>query len=123
VDFAWDTWVAVAPHFNSDKVNIIATLDNQGAEVVRKIKPGSDVVSVAQRHPELGIGVWYGAWAPAGTPKNVVDEMNRVVNRGFKDPRYQAQLEGLNVKRYGGSAESLGRLQGQNFTTLKKLAQ
>jgi tripartite-type tricarboxylate transporter receptor subunit TctC len=123
IDFAWDTWIAVAPHFNSDKVNIIATLDNQGAEVVRKIKPGSDVVSVAQRHPELGIGVWYGLWAPAGTPKAVVDEMNRVVNRALKDPRHQATIEGLHVKRYGGTADSLGRLQGQNFTTLKKLAQ
>ncbi|CAB4137981.1 PBP2_Bug_TTT domain containing protein [uncultured Caudovirales phage] len=123
VDFAWDTWIAAAPHFNADKINIIATLDNQGAEVVKKIKPGSEVVSVAQRHPELGIGVWYGLWAPAGTPKNVVDEMNRVINRALKDPKHQATLENLNVKRYGGTADSLGRLQGQNFNTLKKLAQ
>lgn len=123
VDFAWDTWIAAAPHFNSDKINIIAALDNQGAEVVKKIKPGSEVVSIAQRHPELGIGVWYGLWAPAGTPKAVVDEMNRVINRALKDPKHQATIEGLNVKRYGGTADSLGRLQGQNFTTLKKLAQ
>lgn len=123
VDFAWDTWIAAAPHFNSDKINIIATLDNQGAEVVKKIKPGSEVVSVAQRHPELGIGVWYGLWTPAGTPKAVVDEMNRVINRALKDPKHQATIEGLHVKRYGGTADSLGRLQGQNFNTLKKLAQ
>jgi len=123
VDFAWDTWVAVAPHFDADKINIIATMDNQGAEVVRKIKPGSNVVSVAQNHPELGIGVWYGLWAPAGTPKNVVDEMNRVVNRAFKDPRYQQSIESLNVKKYGGTADSLGRLQGRNYAILKKISQ
>jgi len=122
VDFAWDTWVSAAPHFEANKLNIIATLDNQGQEVIRKINPASEVASVAQRHPELGIGVWYGLWAPAGTPPEVIRQLNTVINQAFKKPQYQQILEGMNVRKYGGTAESLGRLQSRNFDTLKRLA-
>jgi tripartite-type tricarboxylate transporter receptor subunit TctC len=123
VDFAFDTWVAIAPHYDAGKVNIIATMDNQGAEVVRKIKPGSEVVSIAQQHPELGIGVWYGLWAPTGTPKEVVTEMNKVVNQAFKEAKYQQAIEALHVKKYGGTSEQLGKLQSNNLKLLKRLAQ
>lgn len=122
VDFAWDTWVSAAPHFESNKLNIIATLDNQGQEVIKKIRPDSEVVSVAQRHPELGIGVWYGLWAPAGTPPDVIKQMNTVINQAFRQPKYQQAIESLNVKKYGGTAQSLARLQGRNYDTLKRLA-
>lgn len=123
IDFAFDTWVAVAPHFDADKVNIIATMDEQGADVVRKIKPDSNVVSIAKTHPELGIGVWYGLWAPAGTPKSVVDEMNAVVNQAFRDAKFQKLIDSVHVKKYGGTSEQLGRLQSNNLRLLKRLAQ
>jgi tripartite-type tricarboxylate transporter receptor subunit TctC len=123
VDFAWDTWVAAAPHFAADKIKIIATMDNQGQQVIKKINPASDVISVAKTHPGLALGVWYGVWAPAGTPPDVVRQINEVVNRGLKNPKYQSQLEGMNIKKYGGTAEQLNQLQGANLQLLKRLAQ
>ena len=122
IDFAWDTWVAVAPQFEAEKINVIATLDNQGADVIRKIKPGSPVVSVAKNHPQLGIGVWYGLWAPAGTPKDTIKEINQVVNHGLKKSANQQAIEGLYIKKYGGTANLLEQLQSRNFETIKKLA-
>ncbi|CAB4129262.1 PBP2_Bug_TTT domain containing protein [uncultured Caudovirales phage] len=123
VDFAFDTWVAIAPQFEADKVKIVATMDNQGVEVIKKIKPGSEVVSIAQRHPELSLGVWYGLWAPTGTPKEVIAEINRVVNQAFKQDKYQTAIEALNVKKYGGTAEQLGRNQNNNLKLLKRISQ
>jgi tripartite-type tricarboxylate transporter receptor subunit TctC len=122
VDFAWETWVAAAPHFESDKIKIIATLDNQGQQVIKKIRPDSEVVSIERQHPGLAIGVWYGLWAPAGTPKEVVAEMNSVINQAFRNPRYQQNIESLNIRRYGGTAEKLGQLQGNNLKLLKRVA-
>jgi tripartite-type tricarboxylate transporter receptor subunit TctC len=122
VDFAWDTWVAVAPQFDAGKINVIATLDDQGADVIRQIKPGSPVVSVAKNHPQLGIGVWYGLWAPAGTPKDIIKEMNQVVNNGLKKPANRQAIEAMYVKKYGGTAKSLEQLQSRNFETIKKLS-
>lgn len=122
IDFAWDTWVAVAPQFDAGKINVIATLDDQGADVIRQIKSGSPVVSVAKNHPQLGIGVWYGLWAPAGTPKNIIKEMNQVVNDGLKKPANRQAIESMHIKKYGGTAKSLEQLQLRNFETIKKLS-
>jgi tripartite-type tricarboxylate transporter receptor subunit TctC len=123
VDFAWETWVAAAPHFDADKIKIIATLDNQGQQVIQRINPASEVVSIEKQHPGLAVGVWYGAWAPAGTPQAVVKEINTVVNQAFRNPRHQQAIEALNVKKYGGTSESLGRLQNGNLQLLKRVAQ
>lgn len=122
VDFAWDTWVSAAPHFEGDKIKIIATLDNQGQQVIKRLRPNSEVVSVAQSHPGLAVGVWYGLWAPAGTPDTVVKEMNQVINRAFKEPKFQQAIEGLNIKKYGGTSQQLDQLQSGNLRLLKKLA-
>jgi tripartite-type tricarboxylate transporter receptor subunit TctC len=123
VDFAFDTWVAIAPHFGADKVKIVATMDNQGAGVLRKIDPKSNVVSIEKIHPELAIGVWYGLWAPAGTPKATIDNMNKIINTALKEPKYREKMEMLNVKIYGGSSKSLLTNQTRNLQILKKIAQ
>jgi len=123
VDFAFDTWVAIAPHVSAGKVKIVATMDNQGAEVIRKIDPRSDVVSIEKVHPELAIGVWYGLWAPAGTSKATIDNMNKVINAALKEPKYREKMEMLNVKIYGGSTKSLLVNQTRNLQILKKIAQ
>lgn len=122
VDFAWDTWVSASPHFESDKIKIIATLDNEGQQIIKKIQPDSEVISIAQLHPSLALGVWYGLWAPAGTPDTVIQQMNTVVNQAFKQVRYQQNIESLNVRRYGGTSKQLDQLQSGNLKLLEKLA-
>lgn len=123
VPFAWDTWLAVAPQFAGNNVRIIATLDRGGLEVVKKLKPGNESVAISDIHPDLGIGVWYGLWAPAGTPKATIDEINKIINAAFKEPKYQEKLEMLNVKIYGGTANSLLTKQSRNLQILKRIAQ
>jgi tripartite-type tricarboxylate transporter receptor subunit TctC len=123
VPFAWDTWLAIAPQFEGDKVRVIATLDRGGLAVIKKIKPDNPSVAMSDIHPDLNIGVWYGLWAPTGTPKAQIDEINRVVNRAFKDPKYKEKIEMLNIKTYGGTAESLQVNQSRNLRILKQVAQ
>ena len=41
IPFAFDTWLAMAPMYEANKVRIIATLDKGGLAVVKKLKPGN----------------------------------------------------------------------------------
>jgi tripartite-type tricarboxylate transporter receptor subunit TctC len=49
--------------------------------------------------PDLLIENWYGMFAPAGTPQNIVDEINRVANAAMNDPLVKQKLadQGLTV--------------------------
>jgi tripartite-type tricarboxylate transporter receptor subunit TctC len=121
VDFVWDTWSVLAPHVQAGKVIPIATLDNQGPDIIRQVAPNSPVVSVAKKHPSLEINIWYGLFAPAGTPDNIIKEINQVVNRGLKKPANQQLMADMLIKQYGGTEQALEKVQMHNFNTYRKL--
>lgn len=122
INFAFDSWPAVAPHFNTGKFSVLAAMDRQGVDVVRVVNPNTKIVNISARHPDLAIGVWFGLWVPAGTPREVVAEINRVVNTALKQPKYQQALETMNIRRFGGSSEQLGQAQNNNFRIMQNLA-
>src|SRR6202012_3276595 len=45
--------------------------------------------------PELLAGIWYGFVAPAATPKDVVDKLNKAIVEALRDPSVPDRLEGL----------------------------
>ena len=49
--------------------------------------------------PDLLIENWYGMIAPAGTPANIVNLLNRVTNEAMSDPQVKQKLadQGLTV--------------------------
>lgn len=122
VPFAYDTWLAMAPMYEADKVRIIATLDKGGLSVVKKLKPSNESIAISDRHPDLDVGVWYGLWAPTGTPKATIDELNRIINTALKEPKYREKMDMLNIKTYGGTADSLLVLQKRNLQILRRIA-
>lgn len=123
IPFAFDTWLAIAPQFQDNKVKVIATLDKSGLAVIKKLKPNNPSIAISTSHPDLDIGVWYGLWAPAGTPQATLDEMNAVVNEAFQQQKYKDKIEALNIKYYGGTADSLIKLQAKNLKILKRIAE
>jgi len=43
--------------------------------------------------PGLTISFWHGLWAPAGTPKDVVDHLDAAVKTALADPAVRARIE------------------------------
>lgn len=41
---------------------------------------------------------WYGMFVPAGTPKNVIDSLNKAVNRVMKDPEMKKKMYEIGVE-------------------------
>jgi len=44
------------------------------------------------------IGIWHGMWAPAGTPKPVVDKLVKALQAGLADPKFQERMKGLGAE-------------------------
>ena len=43
-------------------------------------------------YPDLVVTTWYGLSGPAGLPKDIVDKLNREVNKAMELPSVQKQL-------------------------------
>jgi tripartite-type tricarboxylate transporter receptor subunit TctC len=47
--------------------------------------------------PGLSLGFWVGLWAPAGTPRPIVDELNRVTNAALGSPQMKDSMARLGI--------------------------
>lgn len=54
-------------------------------------------------------GLWFGLMAPAGTPKDVIDKLNKATNDALKSSEVAATLKKQGMDILGGSAEDFGR--------------
>lgn len=76
------------PHMKAGKLVGIGVTSSSRAPLA------PDVPTIAEAGlPGYEVGTWYGVLAPAGTPRDVVDKLNRVITTYIKSPAIVAQLE------------------------------
>lgn len=65
--------------------------------------------------------VWFAIFAPAGTPRPIVDRINADVNQMLKEPSTRDQLIKSGLIPMGGTPEELGRLLRDEIQTWAKV--
>jgi len=72
---------------NTGKVRALATLG------LKRIPVLPDLPTVAEQgYPDFSITNSYNMWVPAGTPRPIVDALNRVVSKGMNSPPVEKKL-------------------------------
>jgi tripartite-type tricarboxylate transporter receptor subunit TctC len=51
-----------------------------------------DVPTVGESVPGYETSIWFGVGAPAGTPADVIDKLNKEINAGLADAKIKARL-------------------------------
>jgi tripartite-type tricarboxylate transporter receptor subunit TctC len=69
-----------------------------------------DVPTVADTVPGFEASVFYGMAAPKGTPRAVVDKLNKAINAALADPAMQAKLAELGGAPLTGTPEDFGKI-------------
>ena len=69
-----------------------------------------DVPTVAETVPGFEASVFYGMGVPKGTPRAVIDKLNKVVNAALADPAMQAKLADLGGASIAGTPEDFGKI-------------
>ena len=84
----------ILPQIQAGKLKPIALGARQRAPTAPDVPTTAEVGM-----PDLLIENWYGMFAPAGTPQNIVAEINRVANAAMNDPQVKQKLadQGLTV--------------------------
>ena len=75
------------------------------AEKVR-IKSLPNVPTIHEAVPGVEAGVWMGFFAPAGTPKPIVDRLNEALRRALDTPEVQQKLDRIGVIPLPGTSEA-----------------
>jgi tripartite-type tricarboxylate transporter receptor subunit TctC len=95
---------AVAPHVKGGNVRLIAV------STARRAGSAPDTPTLAELGmPGFDFSLWGGIFAPAGTPAEIVERLNREITRVITQPEMQAQMarEGSDVIRT--TPEEFGR--------------
>jgi tripartite-type tricarboxylate transporter receptor subunit TctC len=69
-----------------------------------------DVPTVADTVPGYEASAFFGMAVPAGTPRPIVDRLNKEINAALADPGVQAKLAELGGTNIGGSPENFGKI-------------
>jgi tripartite-type tricarboxylate transporter receptor subunit TctC len=84
------------PYVESKKLRVLALMDGNISKIGRKwLEENKSIVDIGRLHPELRTGVFIGLSAPAGTPRDVVNEINNLLRKAVNDPRYQDRLKDI----------------------------
>jgi tripartite-type tricarboxylate transporter receptor subunit TctC len=93
VDLTFDTMVSVMPHVKSGKLKALAV------STLSRSKFAPEIPTLN----ELGVtgfdaGAWLGMLAPAGTPRPIVEKLNRELNAILDEPDAQRRLLALGAE-------------------------
>jgi tripartite-type tricarboxylate transporter receptor subunit TctC len=90
IDFLFDHLAHSLPHVRAGKIRAFAVTDTARSPSAPDI-PTFDEAGV----PGLHVLIWYGLWAPSGTPKEVVVRLNAAVREALADPAVRKRLSDI----------------------------
>lgn len=105
--------------FGHVKQGTLVLLATSGA---KRSKVAPNVPTVAESGlPGFEVSSWYGVFAPAGTPKSIVDRLNADVARATELPDVQTTLTELGAEPFSLTPEAFAQLIRRDRDTWAKL--
>jgi tripartite-type tricarboxylate transporter receptor subunit TctC len=104
------------PHVRSGKLRAIAVSSAKRAEVAPEI-PTVEESGV----PRFEVIAWYNMFAPARTPRSIVNRLNAELNRMLLQPDVRERFRTLGVTPLSGTPEDLGNLLKSEIARYAKL--
>jgi tripartite-type tricarboxylate transporter receptor subunit TctC len=103
VPVMFDSMIAIMPHVKSGKVKVIAVSGAKRSPLL------PDVPTFAESgYPTLVSYAWYGFFAPAKTPKDIIAKVNSETLKIMKEPEFQKILADTGSDFVGDSPENFG---------------
>ncbi len=105
IDLTFSDFTAGSPAVDSGKGKLIAVTAK--ARVARF----PDIATVAETVPDYEMFAWVAAYAPAGTPRPIVDKLNGLIREALKIDYFQNQVRQNGTTLLPGTPEDLAAYQ------------
>lgn len=106
VDMMFDTTLIVGPHIQAGKLRPIAVTSSKRLESLPEVPT---IAEAGQRG--FDVGSWQAVFAPAGTPKPIVDRLHAEIMKIVATPEVQARLKGFGMTPSTMTPAELGAYQ------------
>ena len=105
VDMMFDTTVVAGPHIESGKLRALAVTS------AKRLSNLPNVPTVAETVPGYEVISWQAIFAPAGTPKAIVDRLHVEVAKILREPEMQERLGKLGMQGADMSTAEIAAFQ------------
>ncbi len=106
VDMMFDTTLVLGPHIQAGKLRAIAVTSSKRLESL------PDVPTIAEAGQKgFDMGTWQAVFAPAGTPKPIVDRLHAEIMKIIATPEVQARLKSFGMAPSAMTPAELGAFQ------------
>jgi tripartite-type tricarboxylate transporter receptor subunit TctC len=105
------------PHVKTGKLKLVAVTEKKRSSLLK------DVPTVAETVPGYEMAVWYGAFGPAGMPREITQRLNAEINRIMMLPDVKEKMEAIGVEAVNETPEQFAavlRADAEKWTRLVK---
>jgi tripartite-type tricarboxylate transporter receptor subunit TctC len=111
VPVSFSTIAIMAPHVKGGKLKGIAVTGSARSAHA----PTMPTVSEAINLPGYALDVWFALFAPAGTPKPIITDLNTIINKQLATAEVKAKMAEQNYDVLGGTPEALADKVSQDI--------
>jgi tripartite-type tricarboxylate transporter receptor subunit TctC len=109
--------LVLSPHMNVGKLRGLAVTSEQRSPVM------PDLPAVNELVPGYTAFTWFGMWAPPGTPKAIIAQLNQSVARILKKPEVQERLRNDGMEAAHNTPEEFSRFIARDIAKWTKVVQ
>jgi len=109
IDIHGTSITASLPHVQSGKIRVLGVMDS------KRLSQVPNAPTFKESGYELEAYAWYTLVAPAGTPREAIDKLNRAVNQVLAREDFIARARAAGMEPRGGTPEDLGRYIKSEF--------
>ncbi len=106
VDFSIGDVTAVTPLINGGKLRALAVSADKRHPLLPDVPTGKEVGA-----PDFEIYSWTALYAPAATPKPIIDRLADLMRQANSDPEVVAAIDKLGIEVFPGGPDELRRYQ------------
>jgi tripartite-type tricarboxylate transporter receptor subunit TctC len=115
IQLMFDNMPSALPMAREGKIRAIAVT------TAKRSSAAPEIPTIAETIPGFEATTWFAMFAPAGTPKPVVDKLNAEVVRVFRLPDVAERLKTLGLETVLSSPEELSAYQATEITKWTKV--
>ena len=99
VQLMFDNSVTAWPQVKAGNVRAI------GVSTPERLKMAPDLPAIAEFLPGFSVTAWHGVFAPAGTPRPIIDKLSKEIQAAMREPEMIANLAKFDITPVGNTPE------------------